>query len=285
MEPITDFVQQLLPDYVERIHYFSCGHGNSNLTKVIPNTQLLTISLPTGPSGMALKYSYEFRNNPVLVLLINKINETGLIIANYTKTVPNGIVVFFPSYKYLKVVYEHWKATGISTRIEKQKTIFLESNEQKENTEDILTKYSDCIKSGRGALLLAIVGGKLGEGINFSDELGRMVIMIGLPFANIKSPELIEKMKFLDKQGQSGSEYYENICMKQVNQCIGRAIRHLNDYAVIVLLDQRYKTDRIKMKLPKWIRDGGINEQGFGKTFGLVSKFFKDNSSRFGSNS
>lgn len=32
-------------------------------------------------------------------------------------------------------------------------------------------------------------------------------------------------------------EYYTNLCMKAVNQSVGRAIRHIGDYATIVLAD------------------------------------------------
>ena len=57
--------------------------------------------------------------------------------------------------------------------------------------------------------------------------------MVGLPYPNKFSPELKEKMDFLDATlersslaGSSpGQEYYENLCMKAVNQSIGRAIR------------------------------------------------------------
>lgn len=38
----------------------------------------------------------------------------------------------------------------------------------------------------------------------------------------------------------AGRAYFEDLCMKAVNQCIGRVIRHRSDWAAIVLVDQRW---------------------------------------------
>ncbi|CAD7950551.1 unnamed protein product [Amoebophrya sp. A25] len=43
-------------------------------------------------------------------------------------------------------------------------------------------------------------------------------------------------------------------CMKAVNQCVGRAIRHKNDWAALLLLDQRYASGRVKEDISSWLR-------------------------------
>ena len=89
-------------------------------------------------------------------------------------------------------------------------------------------------KKGGGALLFAVVGAKLSEGLNFSDELARMVVIVGLPFANLGSSELQERLKYADRlagskpfgggtYGTAGKELYENLCMNAVNQSIGKS--------------------------------------------------------------
>jgi chromosome transmission fidelity protein 1 len=102
--------------------------------------------------------------------------------------------------------------------------------------------------------------------------MARCVVVVGLPYPDITDPELKEKMNSLDKvmtSGEaspcaggtvSGSSYYQNLCMRAVNQSVGRAIRHAEDYAAVVLLDQRYeRDDRIEAGLPGWLRKGAAS--------------------------
>lgn len=86
--------------------------------------------------------------------------------------------------------------------------------------------------------MFAVIGAKLSEGLNFADDLARAVVIVGLPFPNLGSPELRERMKYvkmLEDKRLAGSadkskresgkdaaaELYENLCMNAVNQSIG----------------------------------------------------------------
>ncbi|NWS97396.1 DDX11 helicase, partial [Mionectes macconnelli] len=274
MQPVADFQEQLLSCAgvdPARVLEFSCGH-------VIPPENILPVILCNGPSNQQLEFTYQTRELPQMM------DETGRILCNLCNVIPGGVVCFFPSYEYEKQVYAHWEKTGLLTRLATKKKIFQEPKKANQ-VEQVLVEYAKCIKrcsqaEGQmtGALLLSVVGGKMSEGINFSDDLGRCVIMVGMPYPNIKSPELQEKMAWLDKTmpraaGQAPSKVLiENLCMKAVNQSIGRAIRHQKDFASILLLDHRYARPAIFNKLPQWIRDRTQVKPAFGSAFAELRK-------------
>ncbi len=49
-----------------------------------------------------------------------------------------------------------------------------------------------------------------------------------------------------------GKSYAENLCLRTLNQTIGRAIRGKDDKAEIWLLDERFKN--YTAKLPLWLQ-------------------------------
>lgn len=178
--------------------------------------------------------------------------------------------------------------------IEKNKVVLHEAQAGAGGPDDVLREYSSKIESGSGALLLSVVGGRLSEGINFSDNLGRGVLIVGLPFPNIRTAVWQAKIQHIERrvyeQGsgsdesrrmasrEAGREFVENACMRAVNQCIGRAIRHRHDYAAIVMIDKRYETPRIQGKLPAWIRQSlstGNGARPVTKIQRELSTFFK----------
>ncbi|KAK7807926.1 hypothetical protein U0070_000889, partial [Myodes glareolus] len=226
MQPVSDFREQLLACSgveADRVVEFSCGH-------VIPPDNILPLIICSGPSNQQLEFTYQRRELPQMM------EETGRILCNLCNVVPGGVVCFFPSYEYLRQVHAHWEKTGLLARLSVKKKLFQEPKKASQ-VEQVLMAYSKCIsccsqEGGHltGALLLSVVGGKMSEGINFSDDLGRCVVMVGMPYPNIKSPELQEKMAYLNQiiprtQGQAppGKVLVENLCMKAVNQSIGKS--------------------------------------------------------------
>ncbi|CAI2197861.1 89_t:CDS:2, partial [Funneliformis geosporum] len=72
-------------------------------------------------------------------------------------------------------VHDRWKQNGVLERIKKRKMVFQEPRET-QLVEKVLKQYDLHIHSSNnkdGALLLCVVSGKMSEGINFSDRLGR----------------------------------------------------------------------------------------------------------------
>ncbi|KAG0203919.1 DEAD H (Asp-Glu-Ala-Asp His) box helicase 11 [Mortierella sp. NVP41] len=336
MEPVSDLLSHLFPYLKDptatpivnngalaemqypRIHRFSCGH-------VIPKENLMAIVMEKSSVGTTLELNFANRNQDQVM------DGIGQSLANLLNMIPDGVVVFFVSYSYMAQVLARWQVKPAATttngtmapksvmeRIQSRKRVFVEPREATQ-ADRMLKEYQECIESRpehdiglptttlsggpRGAVLFSVVGGKMSEGINFSDRLGRGVIMVGMPFPNKGSPELQERMRYMDQVQQqelqsslpvipsnassatsaklssmrmtAGSEYYENLCMRAVNQSIGRAIRHQGDYAVIVLMDRRYGVPRIRKKLPGWIGSSLETCEQFGPVVNKLSGFFR----------
>ncbi|KAI1347877.1 helicase C-terminal domain-containing protein [Xylaria sp. FL0043] len=309
MSPFEDYTAHLFPDLAsERITTLSCGH-------VIPASNLCVWTLSScqpksNVNRRDFEFSYQKRGDRIMI------RELGLAILNVCTAVPDGVVVFFPSYGYLDEVVGVWnetdgtQPTSIWSKLLNKKAVFSETKGG--SSDDLLEQYTKAIlgedplttgsipaSRARGALLLSVVGGKMSEGINFSDRLGRCVMIIGLPYPNINSPDWKARIEYIESTTvrqlteceaprpraeamaaakQAARDFYENACMRAVNQSIGRAIRHRNDYAAIVLVDRRFGTDRIRGKLPGWIQDGlihGSEDGGLGQMMSKLHGFFR----------
>lgn len=62
--------------------------------------------------------------------------------------------------------------------------------------------------------------------------------------------------------------------MKAVNQCIGRAVRHRNDYATVLLLDERYGRPSTHKALPDWIKRS-LKVRGGSEAFDLIAQVMR----------
>lgn len=246
MSPMDEYKHQLFP-YLPSVFTFSCGH-------LIPPTSLLVRTISTDDDGR-IEFSFKSRNR-------NSAVRIGKALSKISICVKGGTVVFFPSYGYLEEVLRVWKEDSILDTLQSARRVF--SDGRKSSAEDTFRAYSEEIRTKGSAVLLSVVGGKLSEGINFSDDLGRCVVVVGLPYPNLQTADWKAKMQYLEDRatangeprGQASKEHAENVCMRSVNQAIGRAIRHKNDWASILLFDARFDASSIQNKLPAWIKVG-----------------------------
>ncbi|KAL4001673.1 DNA repair helicase (rad3) family protein [Acanthocheilonema viteae] len=229
---------------------------------VIKEHQLLALTI-TSVSGMKLIFTHDKREtHAMLNILITTLTQIA-------GAVPNGMIVFFPSYGYLEEFIKK-----ISNNLRKVKPLFIE---RRNGLPTLFSEFAKSARTVKGALLLAVIGGKLSEGINFSDELGRTVVVVGLPYMNREDVIVKEKLKFMQSEfgPRSGSEYYEAKCMHAINQSIGRVIRHRNDYAAIVLIDLRYRSERVVKNLPIWIQPRLYHATDLNDGIQHLQKFFR----------
>ncbi|KAL1707545.1 helicase C-terminal domain-containing protein [Schizophyllum commune] len=284
MSPMSDVFNQLFSHVAaERLTSFSCGH-------IIPASNLQTLVVTKGPKGGPVEFKAERQKDPAAI------EELGQVLFNLVCVTPKGMVVFFPSYNFLNAAKAAWGQSGTLSRLEGRKKIFFEP-EETTDVDKVLQSYAAAVhevdpsRPKPGALLFAVIGAKLSEGLNFADDLARSVVIIGMPYANLGSAELKERMAYVKRleerrvrEGKqvrekrakdAAAELYENMCMNAVNQSIGRAIRHQGDWAALVLVDRRYANTAIRNKLPKWIGSGLTVADTYGMVIKELATFYR----------
>lgn len=145
---------------LENVEFHSFGH-------VIPSDAVMVSSLGSGPTGVPLSFTHSNRGD------LNIHTELAQIISNVCNVTPDGVVCFFASYKLLESFLNNFPAKTRES-IEAKKRIFLDSANQSQSAcEKMLINYRHEIFTKNGALLFAVIGGRLSEGINFADRLCR----------------------------------------------------------------------------------------------------------------
>ncbi|KAK2850793.1 hypothetical protein Q5P01_007069 [Channa striata] len=246
---------------------------------VIERDQIFVSVIDRGPDGVHLSSAFDRRFLP------ENMGSLGNTIANLSRVVPHGLLVFFPSFPLMEKTLEFWRANKQADRIESLKPMFVEPKGKgtfNEVIEGYYSKVND--PASKGGSFFAVCRGKASEGLDFADTFGRGVIITGLPFPPKMDPRVILKMQFLDEMCRrkapgmkylSGQEWYKQQAFRAVNQAIGRVIRHKEDFGAIFLCDQRFKGTDARAQLPSWVRPYVRLYDGFGNVVRDVSQFFR----------
>ncbi len=249
---------------------------------VIHSSQIWAGVVSCGPGGIKLESTYQNRNNK------DHIRDLGQALVNFCRLVPDGLLVFFPSYTTLDVCVNAWQEAGESVwaGMLRHKRIVQEPRLSSQCGAAI-ADFQEKIKDGskKGVVFLAVCRGKVAEGLDFSDCNGRAVVIIGVPFPNAVDARVAAKKKFLDAERRknpqmlSGDEWYQQQAACAVNQAIGRVIRHRFDYGAMIFLDARFEnlvTESSKPFISTWIRPFVKTYPEFGPATVSLTRFFRN---------
>ncbi|XP_020105851.1 regulator of telomere elongation helicase 1 isoform X2 [Ananas comosus] len=268
---------------------------------VISSNQICVGVVPTGPSGYPFNSSYRTRDS------LEYKQELGNAIVNFARIVPDGLLVFFPSYYMMDQCIECWKSmiladaivfqshassavlSTIWERICKHKQPVVEPKQSSlfpHAIEDFETKLRD--SSTSGAIFFAVCRGKVSEGLDFADQAGRAVLITGMPFSMKTDPKVRLKREYLDQQAQSvkkdskaltGEEWYVQQATRAVNQAVGRVLRHRHDYGAIIFCDERFAQQNHQSQMSYWLRPHIKCYTKFGDVVFTLTRFFREKDS------
>ncbi|CDW83417.1 rtel1 protein [Stylonychia lemnae] len=246
---------------------FNPGLGFKKIVNLKPRTLILTSGtlypmksfskeLMIGVQGNQLNFAHKFRE------LETPIKDLGETLVQITEKTPGGMLIFFPSYQVLSKFYELWEQNGIIKKFERFKSVLQEPRDSS-HYKFVITAFYEKVYE-RGAIIFAVCRGKISEGLDFSDDAARCVIIIGIPYPMTLDPKTILKKHYLDKENNkytsrntnfNGQQWYCQQATRATNQAIGRVIRHVQDYGNIILIDERFDTPQQRQQITSWLRD------------------------------
>jgi DNA excision repair protein ERCC-2 len=161
-------------------------------------------------------------------------------------------IIYFPSYEYMTMVYEIFRA-----RRPRIQTIVQSARMTEHDRETFIEKFSAV--TNNHLIGFAVMGGVFAESIDLlGDRLtGAVIVGVGLPPRSLER-ELIKN--YFDAINESGFAFaYVYPGMIKVLQAAGRVIRSETDRGVILLVDTRFTTPAYRSLLPQEWRPVLVN--------------------------
>lgn len=193
----------------------------------------LDVSMLYGPVYTGYNY-YSIVASDVTTLYRARTRDMYARIAEYvstiTSTLPGLKMAVYPSYEVMEKVVP---LLGVDDMII-------------ENRSTSLDEVMDAIVAVEKGLINAVAGGKLVEGVEFTDYEGNnmltTVILVGVPFPQPDTYTLKQLEVLSQRLGSKKARRYTYLisAVIRARQALGRAIRGPGDRAVYVFLDYRY---------------------------------------------
>jgi len=209
-----------------------------------------------GPDADAVAYPSPFDQSNLLVMMdVNtgtsfkargsSYGRVAAMIRSFVSQREGNYLVYFPSYRYLGEVHSLF-SSSLPTNV----TAIAQRPSMSEGER---AAFLGCFDGpGPGTLVgFAVMGGLFGEGIDLvGDRLsGAVVVGVGLPQVCLERDIIRE---YFDDDEGAGFEYaYVYPGINKVMQAAGRVIRTEGDRGCVLLIDERYSSERYSGLLPR----------------------------------
>lgn len=189
-------------------------------------------------------------------------------IAGYIHTLTQSkqgkYMIFFPSYSYMREVYDIYRQKYACNVIdlhdvedgsyiyhisEGENVLIQDNNMTEADKENFLSVFMD--NTSGNVTGFCVLGGIFSEGIDLRDKslIGACIVGTGIPMI-CRQRNILRN--YFDSIGKNGYQYaYVFPGMNKVLQAAGRVIRTADDKGIILLLDDRFMTQEYQMQYPR----------------------------------
>lgn len=201
-------------------------------TTTFPQDRRLTLAVSIPPLFSKNRDSHETLENLKEALLAATVASSG------------NVIIYFQSYA---------EALRYTKLLEPELSIPVFLDEVGISAQEIRQEFFKIGEQGGKAVLVTYLWGTLSEGVDFRDNRGRTVIVVGVGY-----PALNDRIKAVESAYDTvfgcgeGWEFAVQVpTIRKVRQAMGRVVRSPEDFGVRILLDSRYQGSQMR-KLGKF---------------------------------
>lgn len=205
---------------------------------------------------VSTKYSDRDRNYPKIADAIER------IICLH----PGNYFVFFPSFAFLRSVYDRVTLPGYNV-------LHQTGSMKAVEVEQFIAQLKD---PAEPTVIFAVQGGVFSEGVDYPGNMliGAIIVGPALPGYDLERELLRE---YYERKFGQGFEYaYTYPAMARVIQAAGRVIRSEDDRGVIVLMDRRFTAPAYAATMPADWFDKSVNELVSMRILQDIKSFWKE---------
>ncbi|MFP4196364.1 MAG: ATP-dependent DNA helicase [Methanomassiliicoccales archaeon] len=161
--------------------------------------------------------------------MVDLLEEEAVSLVNATH---RNTVVFFPSYSLM----DRFLQDGLENRIDR-KVLMEQRGMSQSDLMETVEEFRG--QRGEGGALLAVMGGRISEGLDFPDRDLEVAVLVGIPYPKPTARQRA-LLHYYELRFGRGWEYtVQAPAMRKTLQAVGRLIRRESDMGVAVILDWR----------------------------------------------